>query len=85
MLQVGIVAFSILLILLLVQLGKEIFEIWKLLREYKRLMREDDNGEAWQCPDCKGNILISHDVDDIAHYKFCPYCGRRRYEPDERP
>lgn len=32
----------ILLILLLVPLGKDIFELWKLLREYDRLRREED-------------------------------------------
>ena len=40
----GTVAFMLIIILLilLAPLGKEIFEIWKLLREYNRLRREDE-------------------------------------------
>lgn len=36
----------------------------------------------WQCPDCKGNILIYNELDDIERYKYCPFCGKRRYEDD---
>lgn len=54
---------------------KEKVSTWKYTNETIEMSLD-----YWQCPDCRENILIYPDIDDIERYRFCPFCGARRIE-----
>ena len=37
-------------------------------------------GQHYQCPDCKRTIIA--DPIEIFGYRFCPICGKQRYEDE---